>query len=129
MAKAANGETLRKPICLYRKAEMMEEIWKDVEGYEGLYQISNLGNVKSLERTIVKSYGTIQVRHERIMAKRESADGYYIAKFNVDKRSKCVAIHILVAKRKRQINPRYQRTKKQPGITSRLNVQIFVMIE
>lgn len=26
----------------------MEEIWKDIEGYEGLYQISNTGNVKSL---------------------------------------------------------------------------------
>ena len=26
----------------------MEEIWKDIEGYEGLYQISSLGNVKSL---------------------------------------------------------------------------------
>ena len=28
----------------------MEEIWKDIEGYEGLYQVSNLGRVKSLER-------------------------------------------------------------------------------
>ena len=27
----------------------MEEIWKDIEGYEGLYQVSNLGNVKSLK--------------------------------------------------------------------------------
>jgi hypothetical protein len=26
----------------------MEEIWKDIEGYEGLYQVSNLGRVKSL---------------------------------------------------------------------------------
>ncbi len=26
----------------------MEEIWKDVVGYEGLYQVSNLGRVKSL---------------------------------------------------------------------------------
>lgn len=26
----------------------MEEIWKDIDGYEGVYQISNLGNVKSL---------------------------------------------------------------------------------
>lgn len=26
----------------------MEEIWKDIEGYEGRYQVSNLGNVKSL---------------------------------------------------------------------------------
>lgn len=30
----------------------MEEIWKDIKGYEGLYQISNLGNVKSLNRKI-----------------------------------------------------------------------------
>ena len=28
----------------------MTEIWKDIQGYEGFYQISNLGNVKSLER-------------------------------------------------------------------------------
>jgi hypothetical protein len=27
----------------------MEEIWKDIKGYEGLYQVSNLGNVKSLK--------------------------------------------------------------------------------
>ena len=25
----------------------MEEIWKDIAGYENLYQVSNLGNVKS----------------------------------------------------------------------------------
>ena len=28
----------------------MTEIWKDIQGYEGFYQISNLGNVKSLEK-------------------------------------------------------------------------------
>ena len=28
----------------------MKEIWKDIEGYEGLYQVSNLGRVKSLKR-------------------------------------------------------------------------------
>ena len=26
------------------------EIWKDINGYEGYYQISNLGNVKSIDR-------------------------------------------------------------------------------
>ena len=26
----------------------MQEIWKDIVGYEGLYQVSNLGNVRSL---------------------------------------------------------------------------------
>lgn len=29
---------------------MTEEIWKDIKGYEGLYQVSNLGRVKSLKR-------------------------------------------------------------------------------
>lgn len=28
----------------------MEEIWRDIEGYEGLYQVSNLGRVKSFDR-------------------------------------------------------------------------------
>ena len=28
----------------------MTEIWKDVKGYEGIYQVSNLGRVKSLDR-------------------------------------------------------------------------------
>lgn len=28
------------------------EIWKDIKGYEGLYQVSNLGNIKALEREV-----------------------------------------------------------------------------
>lgn len=35
----------------------MEEIWKDVKGYEGLYQVSNLGRVKSLERVVIRGNG------------------------------------------------------------------------
>lgn len=32
----------------YKSDDVMKEIWKDIEGYEGFYQISNLGRVKSL---------------------------------------------------------------------------------
>jgi len=32
----------------------MEEIWKAIEGYEGLYEVSNLGRVRSLGRTIMR---------------------------------------------------------------------------
>lgn len=41
----------------------MKEIWKDIPNYEGLYQISNLGRVKSLSRkwspreTVLKAEG------------------------------------------------------------------------
>lgn len=30
----------------------MEEVWKDIKGYEGYYQVSNLGRVKSLDRYV-----------------------------------------------------------------------------
>lgn len=75
----------------------MQEIWKDIKGYEGYYQISNLGNVKSLERRVVKSNGVIQNRKERIMNKRKSTDGYYMAKLTLNNQSKNIAIHRLVA--------------------------------
>lgn len=43
---------------------MMEEIWKDIKGYEGLYQVSNMGRVRSLDRDIVTTYrGTVHTRH------------------------------------------------------------------
>lgn len=35
----------------------MKEIWKDIEGFEGYYQVSNLGRVKSLDREIVFNNG------------------------------------------------------------------------
>lgn len=46
------------------------EIWKDVEGYEGLYQVSNEGRVKSLERFVESvAHGKPCIRHlqEKIM--------------------------------------------------------------
>lgn len=33
----------------------MEEIWKDIKGYENHYKISNLGNVKSLSKEYEKA--------------------------------------------------------------------------
>ncbi len=40
------------PLCNKRVVivNLMIEIWKDIKGYKGLYQVSNLGRVKSLER-------------------------------------------------------------------------------
>lgn len=39
----------------------MEEEWKPVVGYEGLYEVSNLGNVRSVERIVIKKDGTKQI--------------------------------------------------------------------
>lgn len=35
----------------------MKEIWKDIPGYEGLYQVSSLGNIKSLDRHVCDNRG------------------------------------------------------------------------
>jgi hypothetical protein len=44
----------------------MKEIWKDVVGYKGLYQVSNLGKIKSLERTVCKK--APRIVKERVLA-------------------------------------------------------------
>ena len=38
----------------------MQEIWKDIEGYEGLYQVSNKGRVRSLDRIVVSENRSTQ---------------------------------------------------------------------
>lgn len=64
----------------------MEEIFKDIPGYEGLYQISNLGNVKSFK------YKT-----ERILKPAISKVGYYDVVLCKDKKTKTYKVHQLVA--------------------------------
>lgn len=44
-----------------------EEIWKDIKGYEGIYQVSSEGRVKSLERDIICKNGVKRHIKERIM--------------------------------------------------------------
>ena len=54
----------------------MKEVWKDIVGYEGLYQVSNLGRVKSLPRAR-KCYADRQyISKERILKGRPNSKGY-----------------------------------------------------
>lgn len=43
------------------------EEWRDIQGYEGLYQVSNLGRVKSLDKTIVMADGRNRHQKEKIL--------------------------------------------------------------
>jgi len=57
-----------------------KEVWKDVPSYEGLYQVSNLGDVKSLDRTILQKtrYNTlINVTYKGKILNQESLKGNY----------------------------------------------------
>lgn len=70
----------------------MSEQWKDVVGYEGLYQVSDLGRVKSIQR---KDAAGRLVR-ERIL-KPAVAGGYPSVHLCKNRESKTKAVHLLVA--------------------------------
>lgn len=53
------------------------EIWKDIKGFEGLYQVSNLGRVKSLERIITRKNGITLPIKEKILQYGIDRKGYY----------------------------------------------------
>ncbi len=76
------------------------ENWKDIEGYEGLYQISDLGRVKSLERKVKHSRGGLQIVKERILKhviKISNYRSYYRVVLSKNGNHKTVKIHRLVA--------------------------------
>ena len=72
------------------------EIWKTVVGWEGLYEVSNLGRVRSLDR-IVKRGDYLQNRHQKILAQTQNKFGYLLAKLSRNGRSRRYMIHRLVA--------------------------------
>lgn len=64
----------------------VHEVWKDIAGYEGVYQVSNKGRVKSLQRTIERSNGWKYTVRERILRQCE-------LKFKGDKKSRKI-VHL-----------------------------------
>lgn len=72
------------------------EIWKSIPEYEGLYEISNLGRVKSLAREVIFSDGRRSNYKERIL-KYDDNRGYYVVKLSRASKSKAFKIHRLVA--------------------------------
>lgn len=74
----------------------MVEVWHDVKGYEGLYQVSNLGRVKSLERNIkMRQYVLHTV--EKIMKPIFDGKGYNQITLCKSGKMKRISIHRLVA--------------------------------
>ena len=79
--------------------ESIAEIWKDVQGYEGLYQVSNLGRVKSLGRNVKKPLlkSGYCWQEERILKPHKTKYGYLNVRLCKDSRTKDFQIHRLVA--------------------------------
>lgn len=67
----------------------MEEIWKDIEGYEGKYQVSNLGNVRSLDYRNTKMTRNLRPKLRA---------NYLFVRLQKQGIGKCPMVHRLVAK-------------------------------
>ena len=72
------------------------EQWKDIPNYEGYYQISNLGRVKSLERILIKN-GKKCVYKALIKKTNIGKRGYWIVGFCKNKKESQKKIHRLIA--------------------------------
>jgi hypothetical protein len=66
---------------------MKKEIWKPVNGYEGTYEVSNLGRCRSLKRGVVKKY----LNHIR-------PDGYVVVTLCNNGNGKRFLVHQIVAR-------------------------------
>lgn len=66
-----------------------KEIWKDITGFEGKYQVSNLGNVKSL------NYNNTGKEH--LLTKRPRTNGYLHVHLSKNSKVKTINVHRLVA--------------------------------
>lgn len=74
----------------------MNEIWKDINGYEGLYQVSNLGRVKRLRKQVNYRHGKRFI-NEKIMKIKNNGNGYMLVSLTKQKIPKNKYVHRLVA--------------------------------
>ena len=76
---------------------MNNETWKEVKGYSGLYEVSNLGRVRSLARTCKSKNGSTQTKRSRIMVQEVTVHGYCrVRLYGNEGTSKHFAVHRLV---------------------------------
>ena len=85
-------EIIRKIITMITS----KEIWKDIEDFEGYYQISNLGNVKSLQR-LAKNKDGHRIVKERILRQTKAGAGYLTVMLSKKQIAQRKIIHRLIA--------------------------------
>ncbi len=68
---------IRPQPLIWEVLYFMKEIFKDIPNYKGMYQVSNLGNVKSLERKVYSNNKLHYTQKEKILNKHISTRGYY----------------------------------------------------
>ena len=76
---------------------MENEIWKDIPGYAGIYQVSNYGRVKSLPKSYIICNKYVVTAKEKVLKQRK-VKGYKIIELNHKGIARRFPVHVLVAK-------------------------------
>jgi len=76
---------------------MPKEIWRAIKGYEGHYEVSNLGKVRSLDRTLLTETGKRRYKGKELKLWFNKFWGYYVARLVVLQDFKPKLVHRLVA--------------------------------
>lgn len=80
------------------KSDMFIEVWKDIKDYEGLYQVSNLGRIRSLDHYSKHHNGGTQFVKGRLLKDCVCGFGYRKVSLCKDGIAKSTNLHSLVAK-------------------------------
>lgn len=75
---------------------MSKEQWREVEGYEGLYEVSNYGRVRSLDRVVRGRWGNDCVKKGRVLTLSDDGQGYKIVSLSKRNKAKSFRVHRLV---------------------------------
>lgn len=97
------------------------EIWKDIKGYEGSYQVSNLGNVKSLDREMMVN-GGIKQYYSQVRKPSVMKDGYLAMTLWRDSKGKSLRVSRLVAAAFLENPDGYDQVNHKDGIKENNNV-------
>ena len=75
----------------------MEE-WREILDYEGQYQISNIGRVKSVERMVKSNGNNMRIQYERFLSIHDNGHGYMSVSLWKDNKGTKFYVHRLVAR-------------------------------
>lgn len=91
----------------------MEEIWKDIKNYEGLYQVSNYGKIKSLDKCVNFYSGYAKKickrKYSSKVIKPSIKKGYLVVGLNKNGKCKYYSVHRLVAMELKKVFQKLQK--------------------
>lgn len=82
--------------ALFKRKKNMQEIWKDIPNYEGIYQASNLGNIKSLSRKVCNGH-RCYISKEKQLKPCIKGNSYFIVNLFKNNKTKTFYVHKLIA--------------------------------